>query len=90
MKPNKQTVIYILLFYLYITCSLKPKEEKKEIIIPLIKTNNWKTEHAKKAKTDKPPTLSDGNGVDAEAIKEIMQGKVIVYTVRMYCADLLY
>ena len=58
--------------------SLKPKEEKKEIIIPLIKTNNWKTDHAKKAKTDKPPAPSDKNGEDSEAIKEIMQGKIIV------------
>ncbi|XP_053376931.1 G-patch domain and KOW motifs-containing protein-like [Mercenaria mercenaria] len=57
------------LLFLYL--SLKPKEEKKEIIIPLIKTNNWKTDHVNKTQTDKPPLPTDG--VDSQAIKEIMQ-----------------
>ncbi|WAR26957.1 GPKOW-like protein [Mya arenaria] len=37
--------------------SSKPKQEKKEIVIPLIKTNNWKTNHLKAA----------NNGLDSQA-----------------------
>ncbi|XP_052780310.1 G-patch domain and KOW motifs-containing protein-like [Mya arenaria] len=43
--------------------SSKPKQEKKEIVIPLIKTNNWKTNHLKAA----------NNGLDSQAVQEIMQ-----------------
>ncbi|KAL4226343.1 hypothetical protein ACF0H5_014326 [Mactra antiquata] len=45
--------------------STKPKDEKKEIIIPLIKTNNWKTKHAEK--------IQDIQGLDSQAVNEIMQ-----------------
>ena len=44
--------------------SVKPKEEKKEIIIPLIKTNNWKT----------AITSEKENQLDSIAVQEIIQG----------------
>ena len=48
-------------------CSTKPKQEKTEFVIPLIKTNNWKTQKAGK----------DGDrrdDLDTQAMEEIMQG----------------
>ena len=58
-------------FYIYLCFSVKPKEEEKEIIIPLIKTNNWKTQALNKAGAG----LSEKeNHLDSQAVKELVEG----------------
>ena len=51
--------------------SRKQKEEKKEIVIPLIKTNNWKTQVLSKASGDVPEKASQ---LDSLAVQEIITG----------------
>ena len=50
---------------------MKPKEEKKEIIIPLIKTNNWKTQVLKKTGAG---LAEKENKLDSQAVKELIEG----------------
>ena len=50
---------------------MKPKEEEKEIIIPLIKTNNWKTQVLRKAGTGR---AEKENNIDSQAVKELIEG----------------
>ena len=54
--------------------SVKPKEEKKELVIPLIKTNNWRTENDSKTGTDRPRPKE---GIESQAVQEILNGKTI-------------
>ena len=66
-------------------CSLKPKEEKKELVIPLIESNRWrhakkpedleKTENDQKKDTDTEKKEGrERNDVDSLAVKELLQG----------------
>ena len=66
-------------------CSLKPKEEKKELVIPLIESNRWrhakKPEDLEKTKNDQKKnsdttTKEDKreNDVDSLAVEELLQG----------------
>ncbi|XP_052284574.1 G-patch domain and KOW motifs-containing protein-like [Dreissena polymorpha] len=48
--------------------STKPKQEKKEIVIPLIKTNNWKTKQLDNSKHNK-----SNDGLESQAVQELLK-----------------
>lgn len=60
-------------------CSLKPSEKSKELVIPLIQKNRWvKPDSQGSGETSEnkqAETAADGDSVDAQAVKELIEGE---------------
>ena len=68
---------------LFFFCSLKPKEEVQELVIPLIGVNRWRSQNIyvesnnledSDAKNKQIVIPSSGDHITDEAIKELIQG----------------
>lgn len=78
MLPGHRKYIMFCLANFHLSCSSKPTEKPKELIIPLIQKNRWhrpervgQTEE-KGGKTQE--VVQDADSVDSQAVKELIEG----------------
>lgn len=56
------------------TCSTKPVEKPKELIIPLIQKNRWYRHERVKQEDGKEAPSEQHDSVESQAIKELIEG----------------
>lgn len=68
--------VFLRMFYTLFSspCSTKPVEKPKELIIPLIQKNRWKTNEGVKQKDGKEAPSDQQDSVESQAIKELIEG----------------
>lgn len=71
-----------------VLCSLKRSAEKsKELVIPLIQKNRWAKPDSETNEKRTTETTGDSESVDAQAVKELIEGENTGEIVQLFNSD---